>query len=311
MKQWERYIILCAVLLAICSLGRQLRVKPVRPVEDLCCYVPSSALEVALVQKFCEDHTLGSKLVQPLDSIPSPLDSLIGGQADLLVFREAPDSLPGGLASSIPFPNGTVWVLRKTESHALLMINRWIASLSSEQQFKRMQRDFHKGKSVNLEGISQYDSAVKRCAATLGWDWRLLSAIIYNESRFHHEANSSKGAVGLMQIRSRKYTVDTLLIPSVNLEIGTNYLGRLRQLFGPFAADSVECLKFTLAAYNAGEGRILTTIQKARELGVDTGRWDSVASVIPEVPGFKGKQTIAYVNNVLDTYNFYRCFYQE
>ena len=82
-------------------------------------------------------------------------------------------------------------------------------------------------------------------------------------------------------------------------------------MFTGTAADTTECIKFTLAAYNAGEGKILRTIQTAREKGVDATRWDSVASVIPDVPGFKGTQTLVYVEDVLDIYAFYTRFYPQ
>ena len=67
----------------------------------------------------------------------------------------------------------------------------------------------------------------------------------------------------------------------------------------------MECLKFALAAYNCGEGNLLKCIRTAEEQGVDPSRWDNIVSVIPEVPGFHGKQTIAYVREVLDTYEEY------
>ena len=187
--------------------------------------------------------------------------------------------------------------------------NRWIGELSSESRFHQIQRDYQKGKPVHLTTISSYDPLVRKYAESIGWDWRLLSAIIFRESRFHPDANSHKGAIGLMQIRSSRYSTDTLLIPSVNLSVGTTYLKRLQNMFSSAAADTTECIKFTLAAYNAGEGRILQTIQTAREKGVDATRWDSVLKVIPDVPGFKGTQTIVYVEDVLNIYAFYTRFY--
>ena len=118
---------------------------------------------------------------------------------------------------------------------------------------------------MRLTTISSYDPLVQQYATSIGWDWRLLSAIIFRESRFHPDANSHKGAIGLMQIRSSRYSADTLLIPAVNLSVGTSYLKRLQNMFSSVAADTTECIKFTLAAYNAGEGRILQTIQKAHD----------------------------------------------
>ncbi len=279
------------------------------PRDTLRCILPwaGAELEAALVQKFAADQGLKTRL-DVASGNADYRDSLLAGRADWLVSTQA-DSLPEGLAATRPFPDGTVWVIRKADAQALLPMNRWIGELSSEARFNQLQQDYRKGKPVHLTSISSYDQLVRQYAASIGWDWRLLSAIIFRESRFHPDANSHKGAIGLMQIRSSRYSADTLLIPSVNLSVGTTYLKRLQNLFSSVAADTTECIKFTLAAYNAGEGRILQTIQTAREKGLDATRWDSASQAIPDVPGFKGTQTLVYVEDVLNIYAFYTRFY--
>ena len=81
------------------------------------------------------------------------------------------------------------------------------------------------------EALSQYEPLLRQYAEKIGWDWRLLASIVYHESRFNHTAQSGKGATGLMQINSARYSEDTLLIPAVNLSIGTAYLQKLEQMF--------------------------------------------------------------------------------
>ncbi|MBO4755984.1 MAG: transglycosylase SLT domain-containing protein [Bacteroidales bacterium] len=308
---YKTYLLIVLAVLVLLLIPRKEHSgdRAVRPEDTLRCILPwaGANLEEVLVQKFTGDHGLEATLDVAADDA-NYLDSLLEGTADLVVTVQA-DSLPEGLMATRPFPDGTVWVLRKDESHALMLMNRWIGELSSESRFHQIQRDYQKGKPVHLTTISSYDPLVRKYAESIGWDWRLLSAIIFRESRFHPDANSHKGAIGLMQIRSSRYSTDTLLIPSVNLSVGTTYLKRLQNMFSSAAADTTECIKFTLAAYNAGEGRILQTIQTAREKGVDATRWDSVLKVIPDVPGFKGTQTIVYVEDVLNIYAFYTRFY--
>ena len=48
--------------------------------------------------------------------------------------------------------------------------------------------------------ISPYDSLFREYADTLGWDWKLLAAVAYVESKFDTAAVSSVGARGLMQM---------------------------------------------------------------------------------------------------------------
>jgi len=302
-------ILLAALLLLLIPSKERPGNNQVRPEDTLRCILPwaGADLEEALVQKFTTDQGVRTRLEVAADGADY-LDSLLERSVDLLVLSQA-DSLPEGLAATRPFPDGTVWVLRVEDSKALMLMNRWIGELSSESGFQQIQKDYQKGKPVRLTTISSYDSLVRKYAETIGWDWRLLSAIIFRESRFHADANSHRGAVGLMQIRSSRYSTDTLLNPSVNLSVGTVYLKRLQNMFSSTAADTTECIKFTLAAYNAGEGRILQCIKTARERGEDPSRWSNVSSVIPYVPGFKGTQTKRYVEDVLNTYAFYTRFY--
>ena len=48
--------------------------------------------------------------------------------------------------------------------------------------------------------LQEYGPAIKECAARYGFDWRLILAVIKQESRFEPEAESQKGASGLMQV---------------------------------------------------------------------------------------------------------------
>ncbi|MBQ6911569.1 MAG: transglycosylase SLT domain-containing protein [Bacteroidales bacterium] len=148
------------------------------------------------------------------------------------------------------------------------------------------------------EGLSTYENTIRSAAKDSGWDWRLIASIIYHESRFHNEAQSSKGATGLMQIRSSRYSQDTLLIPSVNIAIGTEYLKRLETMFP--AASREDSLKFALAAYNLGDGNIRKLIAQADSAGLDSRYWELVAHMLPD-----GHRTPAYVNKVLRTYENY------
>ena len=148
------------------------------------------------------------------------------------------------------------------------------------------------------EGLSTYEHIIRHAAGNTGWDWRLIAAIIYHESRFHNEAHSSKGATGLMQIRSSRYSQDSLLIPAVNISIGTEYLKKLGKMFP--AASREDSLKFALAAYNLGDGNIRKLIAQADSAGLDPTYWELVAHMLPE-----GHHKPSYVNNVLRTYDSY------
>ncbi len=89
-----------------------------------------------------------------------------------------------------------------------------------------------------------------------GQDYRLILAMIKTESEFKHNAISSKGAKGLMQIKphvgqaiARDIDISwegdkTLFNPHLNVKMGLYYLSRLLLRFGD--------LKVALTAYNFG-----------------------------------------------------------
>ena len=257
-----------------------------------------------ILREFADDHGLELQFITPADSTYY-LDSLRDGTVDLLVMYRADSLHADGFISTIPYRDSTVWVLREDRGREVRMLNNWIAQMNGNGGIGKIGKTYLRRVGSSLTSISPYDGIVKKNANEMGWDWRLLSAIIYHESKFINESCSARGAVGLMQINNDKYSVDTLLDPAVNVSIGTKYLSYLSEMFADRGADSLECLKLTLAAYNAGEGNILKCIRTAEEKGVDPSRWDSIVSIIPDVPGFHGKQTVAYVREVLDTFDEY------
>ena len=311
---WKYLLVTAIVLVAALFMPLTIRKSTVEnPPLTLRCVIdlkgePVRGLTVGMnkiiLREFADDHHLELEFITPADSTRY-LDSLRDGTVDLLVMYRADSLHADGFISTIPYRDSTVWVLREDRGREVRLLNNWIAQMNGNGGIGKIGKTYLRRVGSSLTSISPYDHIVKQNANALGWDWRLLSAIIYHESKFINESCSDKGAVGLMQIHNERYSVDTLLDPAVNISIGTKYLTYLSGMFAEHGADSVECLKFALAAYNCGEGNVLKCIRTAEELGVDPTRWDSIVSIIPQVPGFHGKQTIAYVREVLDTYDEY------
>ncbi len=296
-KRDFRPVIIAACLTAVMLLVPVRDKRPERelpPQDTLYCIAPSE-LHIDLVLKEAED--LGVFIVA--EKGEAVLDSLLTGRIDLAVVSDTMP-LPHGVIASRPFLQETVWVLRDTETEALRKINDWMSEISATSAYKNLE----KGKLDRLIAISRYDSVIQKHARNIGWDWRLIAAVIYNESRFHNEANSGKGAQGLMQILSSKYTAEEMSDPNRNLEIGTKYLKKLDRMLSKSIKDTHERLKFVLASYNFGEGKIQRLMDQAKQQGLDPARWDDVSSLLPE-----GHHTVSYVEKVLDTYRDYSRLY--
>jgi soluble lytic murein transglycosylase len=105
-----------------------------------------------------------------------------------------------------------------------------------------------------------YASIVRGHARNYELDPALLAAVIYAESKFHADARSSSGAVGLMQLLpdtakgiavhtgGTAFRVSDLTNPELNVRYGAWYLRHLLVKYG----DE----RTALAAYNAGQQNV-------------------------------------------------------
>ena len=159
----------------------------------------------------------------------------------------------------------------------------------------------------------------KKYSAQLGWDWRMLAAVVYQESKFSINSVSHRGAKGLMQVMphtGKCYGVTDLTDPEQNLLAGVSHLKRLQNLYIGSGMDKNELIKFTLAAYNAGEGRISDCRKFAESKGEDKNSWAAIVDIIPlmredsileeecvKLGKFQGHETIAYIDNVMALYD--------
>ncbi|HEY5791004.1 MAG TPA: transglycosylase SLT domain-containing protein [Gammaproteobacteria bacterium] len=123
--------------------------------------------------------------------------------------------------------------------------------------------------------LSPFDDTVRPLAAEYGFDWRLIVAQMFQESRFDPAARSSAGALGLMQVMPatlREMGFDGLGDPLEAIHAGVKYLALMRDRFERELPAS-ERVWFALAAYNTGYSRVRAARRLAGELGLDPDRW--------------------------------------
>ncbi|MBO7643581.1 MAG: transglycosylase SLT domain-containing protein, partial [Bacteroidales bacterium] len=141
-------------------------------------------------------------------------------------------------------------------------------------------------------------------------------------SKFHIEVRSPRGAAGLMQLvpdTAESYGCSNPLDPEENIRAGVMMLRAIEKRYRRLAADPEELSKFTLAAYNAGTGRLKDCINYARHSGKDVSRWENIAAVIPQMQhdsiaaldtikfgAFNGRETLSYVRRVRAFHERYR-----
>lgn len=175
----------------------------------------------------------------------------------------------------------------------------------------------------NLGGISPYDKMIKRICASEGYDWRLISAIVYSESRFNPYVVSRQGARGLMQVMprvARQFGASgDIMDPEHNVLLGIKILGKIERSldFDPGTSQS-ERMKIILACYNGGIGHVLDARNLARKYGDDPDSWEAVSHYLtlkgqPEYAAdeivkcgrFNSRETLAFVDQVYAKYGAY------
>ena len=153
-----------------------------------------------------------------------------------------------------------------------------------------------------LDDLIRYRDLFERHAAAHDFDWRLVAAVAFQESRFDAEARSPRGAVGLMQLlpETAAYVgIEDATPADANIEAGVRYLAYLRDrvLGNNDNLDEQSRRHLMLAAYNAGPGRLRELRAMTRdELGLDPDRWFFNVERAAQVR--VGDETVRYVTDV-------------
>lgn len=316
--------------------GESLSERPLRCVLNLGRFDDStkalvSGYNYALLKDFASDASSCMEIITALDTTACYADSLKEGAVDLMVVPAG--RCPDSLLCSNEIDGLTNWVLGPENLQGLVELNNWINGFLSSPSYIKMHRKFvrtiHDPYKVAELGmtrteLSPYDSLFRVFSDKLGWDWRLLAAVSFKESKFNINAHSGKGAAGLMQIvpsTAERFGATDRLDPEENLKAGTEYLRFLQTIFSKkvrHGADE-DLMKFVLAAYNAGEGHIIDCVNYASQKGLFDSTWNSVSRVLPEMShetfskidtvklgAFDVGQSVTYVHEVLDIYDLFR-----
>jgi membrane-bound lytic murein transglycosylase F len=256
--------------------------------------------------------------------------------ADQMMARVNASYYPNlDINTPISMAQQVAWATRKNSPQLVEAVNQWLAGVKKEATFMviynryfksprtslvRMQSDYS---SMGGNMLSPFDSLIRKGANTLGWDWRLLAALIYQESRFLPRGESWAGARGLMQLMPRtanEFGAFDLDDPRQSIKAGVGYLKFLDNYWQKKITDRNERLKFILASYNVGLSHVVDARKLAEKYGKDPGIWyDNVEFYLsrksePEffrdpivTAGYcKCEEPINYVRDILDRYEEYK-----
>lgn len=215
--------------------------------------------------------------------------------------------------------------IRVRESDGRILRSAYLNNLHRRYfESDRFESRYHERayEAIYTGSLSPYDDMVRSIAKEVGVDWKLVIAVMAQESAFDPKAESLAGALGLMQIIprfSRVIDKNELYEPEVNIREGVRYLKT--HLTSEAHLDSVNRHSMALAAYNVGSGNLADARELAVRLGKDPNEWPNIADALlklmkPEYYqharfGYKrGTETVHYVEDVLNRYSRYQAIYK-
>ncbi len=238
------------------------------------------------------------------------------------------------VSTPVSFPQKIAWATRTNSPQLLSTVNTWIVDMKKQTDYYVIYNKYFKSPKASLrrvkstysslssDKISPYDAIFKMAADSLGWDWRLLAAQAFQESKFDVTAESWAGAIGLMQLlpeTGELYGISDMHDPVQSLQAGSAYLDWLDGIWEKYVPDSDERIKFVLASYNAGQGHVLDARRLAQKFGKNPSSWDDVAYFLERKsePKFyndpvvasgycRGAEPVNYVEEILNRYERYK-----
>lgn len=221
------------------------------------------------------------------------------------------------------------WMVRQQNGQLLHAVNRYLRkeyrglhyNLIKARYFgsRRTQKDHVRFRVAKSGRLSPFDDLIKKYAAQYHFDWRLLAAQMYQESRFDPKARSWAGARGLMQVMPRTAAAmgfKRLHVPEISIHAGVKYMDHMRDRFEK-ELPVTDRAWFALASYNAGYGHVADARTLARQKGWNPDRWfNNVehAMLLLSRPEYsakarhgyvRGTEPVKYVREIRDHYRAY------
>lgn len=244
------------------------------------------------------------------------------------------------VSTPVSFPQRIAWAVRESSPDLLEAVNKWISRIRKEPVYLAIYNKYYRNYKIlepNIacrrqmtcgKNLSQYDNLIVQHAKEIGWDWRLLAALIYQESHFDPSAKSWAGATGLMQLMpmtAQHFGVTDPNNPVENLRGGTKYLKWLDAYWKEQIPDKDERLKFVMASYNVGQEHVADAVRLAAKYNRNPKVWDdNVAYFILQKsnPKFstdpvvkygycRGAEPFNYVVQILERYEHYKKLIRE
>ena len=189
--------------------------------------------------------------------------------------------------------------------------NKYYANIEESDPFDL--KRFHQRIKTRLP---KYQQIIMDESLKFGFDWKLVAAVVYQESHFNPNAKSFTNVRGLMQVTlsaAEEMGFQNRAKPSQSIKAGIKYLNKMVKNFD-YIEDEYERLLFGLASYNIGYGHVRDAMELAKNLGLDENKWQHLKTTLPLLSKSKyykdtkygyarGWEPIEYVKRILTYYD--------
>ncbi|WP_084067798.1 membrane-bound lytic murein transglycosylase MltF [Desulfocicer vacuolatum] len=243
-------------------------------------------LNIALLDNTPSEEIIGMVAAKKIDYTVA--DSNIAQ----LNRRYYPDIVIGMAIKGVEFLG---WAVNPREIKLMDRINLFFYSINKTGYYQKLVQTYY----GNLDNFDYFD--VKKFHKRLetrfpkyrkyiiqesfkyGFDWRIVAALVYQESHFDPLARSFTGVRGLMQVTAstaREMGISNRLNPVQSLRAGIKYLHVMYQKFDDIE-DPDEKLLFAIGSYNVGYGHVRDAQRLAIKESLDPLKWASLEKTLP------------------------------
>jgi membrane-bound lytic murein transglycosylase MltF len=216
-------------------------------------------------------------------------------------------------------PNDIAWAFRKDSPQLAEAVNALVAEARKGTKTgniilqKYLKSAKWAEKALDSEGEGRLRNLVelfKEYGGQYDFDWLMVAAQGYQESKLDQNARSHAGAIGIMQLLPTTAADPNVGIPDItsernNIHAGVRYLRFLRdRYFSEPQFSDLDRVVFSFAAYNAGPGNIAKSRKLAAKMGLNPDVWfDNVELAAARAVS---REPVIYVRNIYKYYVAYR-----
>jgi membrane-bound lytic murein transglycosylase MltF len=215
---------------------------------------------------------------------------------------------------AISDPGDVGWAFRKQSPKLAAVVDQYIKTYPGQfaARFKSypgyLKRLNNATAEADWQRFEKTIALFRKYGERYSFDYLMVAALGYQESRLDQNARSHVGAIGIMQLMpetGRGLKVGDITKVEPNVHGGFKYL---RQIYDGHldstGLDEQNRTLFTIAAYNAGSGRVAALRSEAAKKKLDPNVWFNNVELIAERR--IGHETVVYVRNIYKYYVAYK-----